>query len=82
MTEYIITNHLFLDDGTSERNTEAFDTYNDAMRNAKCKTKTAELPPNGIEFSVLEIVEYALINGRGECPDEWDEKRRTLTYFI
>jgi hypothetical protein len=82
MTEYIITNHLFFEDGTSDRNTETFNTYKDAMGYANCMTETSELPPNGVDFTVLETVEHAFVSGRGELPDEWDETRRTLTYFI
>jgi hypothetical protein len=52
------------------------------MGYANRMTETSELPPNGVDFTVLETVEYAFVSGHGELPDEWDETRRTLTYFI
>jgi hypothetical protein len=52
------------------------------MGYANCMTETSELPPSGVDFTVLETVEYAFVSGHGELPDEWNETRRTLTYFI
>jgi len=80
--EYTVTNVYFYEDGTRDEDTKTFDSYKKALGFADNDKQVFDFPPDGQDYTTIEIQGYHNSKGYDITPDESVQIRSNVQIFV